>query len=365
LLGSLLRSASWLNRSRAGRTLSAWPTRGTLTLRRTWRTLTLRRSLATRPTLTLRRPFAAWGALTLRARPALTLRAWPTRAPKPTALAARSAKPAAITTGRTLSAPLLAHPSAHWRYQRFLWERGNFHAALIRQHLTAINPDLDPNHPKGGMRFGIIKINIGAQRLKRNLALNLFLGARNLGATKPPTNHNFNAFGARAHGFLDCLLHGPTEGDTLLQLFGNAASHQIGISFWLPNLNNIQADLFLGLALQHLPQVFHLLAAFANDNPWLGSMNRDGDLLTGRAFNLHMRNARRCQFFAHHFAQAQVFGQQISVGCLLSKPTRLPALNHAKSETNWVNFMPQELSSSSVAAPFLARLNIAHSLEPG
>jgi hypothetical protein len=194
------------------------------------------------------------------------------------------------------------------------------------------------------MRLGIIKINIGPQRLKRNLALNFLLSACNLGAAKSPANHHLNAFGASTHGFLHRLLHSAAEGDTLFQLLGNAPRHQIGVGFRLPNLDNVQAHLFLCLALKCLPQVFHLLAAFANHNARLGGMYRDRDLLAGRALNLHTRNPRRRQFFAHAAAQTQVFSQQFLIG-LLGKPARLPALNHAKPETNRMNFMSQECSS--------------------
>lgn len=137
------------------------------------------------------------------------------------------------------------------------------------------------------MRLGIVIINIGAQRLERNLALHFLLRAGDFRATQTATDNDFNALRARAHCLLHCLFHGTTEGDALLQLLGNALGNQKGIQFWLANLQNIQPDLFASLVLKMLAEVLHLLTTFPNHNARLGGMDGHSDLTSSRTLDLY------------------------------------------------------------------------------
>jgi hypothetical protein len=137
------------------------------------------------------------------------------------------------------------------------------------------------------MRLGIVIINISAQRLERNLALHFLLRAGDFRAPQATADNDLNTLRARAYRLLNRLFHCPPEGDTLLQLLGNAPRHQISIEFWLANLQDIQPDLFAGLMFKTLAEVLHLLAAFANHNTWLGGMDGHSDLASSRALDLH------------------------------------------------------------------------------
>jgi hypothetical protein len=64
--------------------------------------------------------------------------------------------------------------------------------------------------------LGQTVINVGAQSVQRNFALNFFLGARDFRAAQATTDYDANTLGVRAHGFLHRLLHGAAERNTLL-----------------------------------------------------------------------------------------------------------------------------------------------------
>ena len=86
-----------------------------------------------------------------------------------------------------------------------------FGPLALRQHVAVIDPHLDADDAIRGVRLGLTIVDVRAQRLQRHAPLDLFLGARDFRATKPPTADDLDALGTLAHRLLHGLLHGAAE----------------------------------------------------------------------------------------------------------------------------------------------------------
>jgi hypothetical protein len=92
-------------------------------------------------------------------------------------------------------------------------------------------------------------IDIGAQRMQRNLPLDLFFGASDFRPSQSSTDNNPYTLSIRAHGLLHRLFHGTTERNAFLQLLGDTAPNKVGIHLGLANLNYVEPHTLPGLCL--------------------------------------------------------------------------------------------------------------------
>ena len=81
------------------------------------------------------------------------------------------------------------------------------------------------------MGLGETVINVGTQRMKRNLAFLVLLGTGKLGAVQTARTTNLDAFRTAFHGGLDGALHRTAERDTLHQLLRNRLADQLRVDF--------------------------------------------------------------------------------------------------------------------------------------
>src|SRR4029077_9166624 len=173
-----------------------------------------------------------------------------------------------------------------WRQRGVLPGPETLGALLLRQHLAMVDPDLDAADAKGRVRLRHAEVDVGAQRLQRHAALDLFLGARDLGAAQATARDDTDTLRARAHRLLHRLFHRAAERDALLELLGDRARHQRRVHVGVADLQDVQAHLLLRQALQLLAQTLDALAAAANDDARLGGVNRDADLRPSHALDL-------------------------------------------------------------------------------
>jgi hypothetical protein len=188
-------------------------------------------------------------------------------------------------------------------------------------------------------------VNVGPQRMQRNLTLNLFLGAGNFSATQSATNNDLNAFGIGTHGLLNGLFHSTAERDTLLQLLGDATSNQISIQLRLADLMDLDLDAFAGQRLQAGFEALNFFAALANYDTGFGGTNANSDLVGCGALDLDGRNSRVGKFLVNGLTDTMILSQNVFV-IALGIPARLPAFDDAEPEPYGMNFMSQEYSSS-------------------
>jgi hypothetical protein len=177
--------------------------------------------------------------------------------------------------------------------------------------------------------------------MQGNLPLDLFLGASNFCSSQTATDNNLDAFGIGTHCLLHRLLHGAAERDALLQLLGDAASHQIGVQLWLADLVDLNFDTFACQSFQLCFEPLNFFTAFANDDARLGGADANCNLVGSGTLDLDRRDCRVDEFLLNGLTDAIILGQDIFV-ITLGIPARLPALHHTEPEPYGMYFMSQE-----------------------
>ena len=182
------------------------------------------------------------------------------------------------------------------------------------------------------MGFGEPVIDIGTQRMQRQLTLQIPFTARDFSAVQPAGNANLDAFAAEAQRRIDGLAHGAAESHALFELQRNRFRNQLSIELGLVNFLNVDENFALGLLRQRLLQLFDLGAFAADDDAGPRGADRDAQLVAG-AVDFNRTDAGRFQLLAQTFFELQIFLQQSGiVACLenqrerqgLLKPSRKP-----------------------------------------
>src|SRR5215469_10768509 len=111
-----------------------------------------------------------------------------------------------------------------------------FTTALRHETLALVEPDLDTDLPVRRVRFREAVIDVGAQRLQRELPVQVPLRARDLGAVQAARHSHLDAARAETQRRLDRLAHRAAEGDALLELHGHRLANQLRIELRLLDL---------------------------------------------------------------------------------------------------------------------------------
>src|SRR2546425_7673546 len=188
--------------------------------------------------------------------------------------------------------------------------------------LALVDPYLHADLPVGRAGLAEPVIDVGAQRVQRQLPLQVPLGARDLGAAQPPRDADLHALGPEAHGRLDRLLHGAPESHAALHLQTHRLRDQLRLQLRLVDLHDVDEDLAAGLLLEVVAQLVHLGPLAADDDP--GPRGMDVDLqLVGRALDVDARHARVRQPLLQLGPEPQILVQERWVG-FFGVPARLP-----------------------------------------
>src|SRR5262245_53487858 len=84
--------------------------------------------------------------------------------------------------------------------------------------LALVDPALHADLAEVGARLAEAVVDVRAQRVQRQLAVQVPLGARDLGAVQPARDADLDALGAEAERRVDGLAHRAPESDALLEL---------------------------------------------------------------------------------------------------------------------------------------------------
>src|SRR2546425_9051530 len=203
--------------------------------------------------------------------------------------------------------------------------------------LALVDPYLHADLPVGRAGLAEPVIDVGAQRVQRQLPLQVPLGARDLGAAQPPRDADLHALGPEAHGRLDRLLHGAPESHAALHLQTHRLRDQLRLQLRLVDLHDVDEDLAAGLLLEVVAQLVDLGPLAADDDP--GPRGVDVDLQpVDRALGLDLRDAGVGEALLQTRAQRQVLVQQLRV-VAVRVPTGAPRLVEAEAESKRVNFL--------------------------
>src|SRR6185503_14388749 len=200
-----------------------------------------------------------------------------------------------------------------------------FLAAPLRdQAFTFVEPHLDPDLAVGGVPFGEAVVDVRAQRLQRQLAVQVPLGARDLGAVEPPRDAHLDAARAEAQRRLHRL------GD------------QLGIELRLLDLLDVDEDLAAGLLLDLLLQLVDFRPLAADDDPRARGVDVDLQLVGG-ALGLDLRHAGVREALLERLAQRQILVQELGV-IAIRVPARAPGLVEAEAESKRMNLLTHSRS---------------------
>ena len=213
-------------------------------------------------------------------------------------------------------------------------------------YLTATDPHLDADSTISGASRCSGIVDVGSQGVQRHTTGAIFLGARDLGATKSSAALNLDADGAHFHGRSQRPFHRPTEGDSTLQLTSNVVSHELGVQLRFPHLHDVQHNVLFGQKLKLFAELVDLGALAPDYDPRSRGVNVDTDPF-GRTRDVHFSNAGVVQTaidiaLDHHILVHQV--RKVTIG---GEPLAVPGLNDPQAKAYRVCLLSQILSPDS------------------
>src|SRR6186997_678874 len=169
-----------------------------------------------------------------------------------------------------------------------------FAATLRHETLALVQPHLDTDLPVCRARFGEAVIDVRAERLQGELAVEVPFRARDLRAVQPSRDAHLDATRAEAQRRLDGLAHRPAERHALFELHRHRLRDELRVELWFLDLLNIDEDLAVGPLLDFLLQLVDFGPLAADDDA--GPRGIDVDLqLVGGALGFDLGNARVCK----------------------------------------------------------------------
>ena len=191
-------------------------------------------------------------------------------------------------------------------------------ALATRQNLALIQPRLHANHTISRVRFRKAIIDIGPQRMQRQLTLQIPFRTRDFRAIQTARNPNLNSLASKTQRRINRFPHRTAERHALFQLQSNGFRHQLCIQLRLMHFLNVDKHFPLGLLRQRSLQLFNLGALASDNDARPRGANRDPQLVA-RTIHFNRAHTSRLQLLAQTLFQLQIFLQQARI-TLLGKP---------------------------------------------
>src|SRR6185437_780836 len=213
---------------------------------------------------------------------------------------------------------------------------------IVLEHLALEDPNLDAAGAVGGESRGDAVIDIGAQRMQRNAALAIPLGAGDFRAAKTACAVDANAFGAKAHCRLHGAFHGAAECDAALKLLRDRLGDQLRVELGLADFDDIDDDIAVGHLRHDLAELFDIRALLADHHARTRRVNGDAALLV-RALDNDFRHRRLLEQFHQLCANLDVFKQKRAIFVFARIPARIPGTVDADPKPDWIDFLTHRL----------------------
>src|SRR5580704_16626969 len=205
-----------------------------------------------------------------------------------------------------------------------------------------VNPALHANHAVGGVRLGRAVVNVGAQGLQRQPALQIPFLAGDFRAVQASGNADLDSLAAEAQRGIDGLAHGPAKGDALFELQRDRFGDERGIEFRPVHFLDVDMHFALGALLDFALELVDFRAFTSDDNAGARGEEANDQLVRG-ALDVDRADARRFQAVLQRFPQLHVFVQEVGV-IAVGVPPRLPGLVVAESKSVWMCLLSQGVS---------------------
>src|SRR5882724_156950 len=210
--------------------------------------------------------------------------------------------------------------------------------ALGGKDLALEDPYLDADGAIGGVRLGEAVVDLGADGVERHPAVAIPFAACDLRPAQTTRAGDPDAVGAQAEGRGDGLLHGPAEGDALLQLQGHVLRDQLRVELRMDHLFDIEVDLFRRTHLDLVLELLHLGALAPDDDARPRGEDRDAGPV-GRALDIDARDPRVVQRGLDEPADLDVLVQETRIA-LGGEPPRAPRARGAQPEPDRMCLLP-------------------------
>src|SRR5262245_9314225 len=146
-------------------------------------------------------------------------------------------------SGEALGAPAEAARRVLVSEPRLLLLRDALEA--LGHDLAFVDPDLDADSAEGRLRLDEAVVDVRANRVQRNTAFGIALGAAHLGAAEPPAALHLNAVGAGAHRRSERALHRAPEADAVLELFRDRLGDELRVQLGALDLVDVDVHVLV------------------------------------------------------------------------------------------------------------------------
>src|SRR6476661_239591 len=171
--------------------------------------------------------------------------------------------------------------------------------------LALVDPDLHADPAEGGLGLVEAVVDVGTQRVQRDAALAVELGARHLGAVEAARALDPDALGTRAHRGLHGLAHRAPELHAAAELLGDTLGDQLSVDLGVLDLEDVQLHLLAGELLELGADAVGLGAAAADHDAGTRGVDVHTDAVTG-ALDLDLGDAGPLHALAEQLADGDV-----------------------------------------------------------
>src|SRR5450755_2352276 len=206
----------------------------------------------------------------------------------------------------------------------------NFRDAL-GDVFALVDPALHADYPVRRVGFGGAKIDVGAQRLQRQPALQVPFFAGDFCAVQAACYANLDALASETQRRIYRFAHRAAEGHALFELQRDRFRDQRGVEFRTVHFHDVDVHFAFGALLHVLLQLVDFRALAADDDAGARGVNAHHQLV-GCAFDIDRADARALQLFFQLAPQLHVFVQQFGV-VAVGIPARLPRLVVTESKS--------------------------------
>ena len=182
-------------------------------------------------------------------------------------------------------------------------------------------------------------VDVGLQRVQRQPAILIPLGARDLGTVQASAYADLDALRPEAEGRLHGLLHRPPEGDAALELRGDVLGHELRVELRTLDLLDVDVDLAVDELLQLVAELVDLSALASDDDAGTGCVDVDAHLVR-RALDVDLRDSGVRETLLQIRAKLQIAMKRLGV-VLPGKPAGMPRLVESEPKSVRVDLLTQ------------------------
>src|SRR5882762_3406616 len=201
----------------------------------------------------------------------------------------------------------------------------------LRHVFALVDPALHANDAVGGVSLSETEIDVRAQGLQRQTALQVPFFASDFRAVQPAGHAHLDAFAAEAQRGVHRFTHRAAKRHPLFKLQRDGFSHQLRVQLRAVHFLNIDVHFPLRALLHFLLELVDFRALAADDDAGPRGVNAHYQLVGG-TLDIDGADARALEALFQFTAQLHILVQQVSV-IAVSVPARLPRLVVAEPES--------------------------------